>query len=121
MSDSSTMRGIRTSTRSLMTARPHLPERASASAGDEPSFARATPALRQFNPSPFSSRLTLLSHLDCRRAGRRVLRQDHGPQPALADRLYLSQGHRLGLVLSLDRARRLLALHHRLEAVHDDE
>ena len=31
MSDPSTMRRIRTSTRSLMTARPHLPERASAS------------------------------------------------------------------------------------------
>ena len=53
--------------------------------------------------------------------GRRVQGQDHGAQPALADRLHLSQGHRLGLVLSVDRPRRLLALHHRLEAVHDDE
>jgi putative transposase len=42
-------------------------------------------------------------------------------QPAVADRLHLLQGHRLGLVLSVDRARRLLALHHRLEAVHDHE
>ena len=42
-------------------------------------------------------------------------------QSTLADRLHLSQGHRLGLVLSLDHPRRLLALHHRLEAVHDDE
>ena len=50
--------------------------------------------------------------------GGRVQGQDHGAQPALADRLHLSQGHRLGLVLSVDRARRLLALHHRLEAVH---
>ncbi len=50
--------------------------------------------------------------------GGRVQRQDHGAQPALADRLHLPQGHRLGLVLSVDRARRLLALHHRLEAVH---
>ena len=30
-----------------------------------------------------------------------------------------SQDHRLGLGLSVDRARRLLPLHHRLEAVHD--
>ena len=29
-------------------------------------------------------------------------RQDHGAQPALADRLHLSEGHRLGLVLSVD-------------------
>ena len=42
-------------------------------------------------------------------------------QPALADRLHLPQGDRLGLVLSVERARRFLALHHRLEAVHDDE
>ena len=33
----------------------------------------------------------------------------------------LSQGHRLGLVLPVERARRLLALHHRLEAMHHDE
>ena len=51
--------------------------------------------------------------------GRRVQGQDHSPQPALADRLHLPQGHRLGLVLSVDHPRRLLALHHRLEAVHD--
>ena len=42
-----------------------------------------------------------------------------GAQPALADRLYLPQGHRLGLVLSVHRARRLLALHPGLEALHD--
>ena len=34
--------------------------------------------------------------------GGRVHGQDHGAQPALADRLHLSQGHRLGLVLSVD-------------------
>ena len=34
--------------------------------------------------------------------GRRVQGQDHGAQPALADRLHLSQGHRLGLVLPVD-------------------
>jgi len=67
MSDPSTMRRIRTSTRSLMTARPHLPERASAS--PEMTVLRSGYArLRPFNPGPFSSRLTLLSHLDCRRA-----------------------------------------------------
>src|SRR5580693_5534986 len=41
--------------------------------------------------------------------------------PALADRLHLSQDHRLGLVLSLHRAGRLLALHCRLEALCDHE
>ena len=43
------------------------------------------------------------------------------PQPALADRLHLSQDHGMGLVLPLDRAGRLLALHCRLEALRDDE
>jgi transposase-like protein len=42
----------------------------------------------------------------------------HSAQPAVADRLHLPQGHRLGLVLSLHRARRLLTLRHRLEALH---
>ena len=37
-------------------------------------------------------------------------RQDHGAQPALANRLHLSQGYGLGLGLSLHRAGRLLAL-----------
>jgi hypothetical protein len=37
----------------------------------------------------------------------------------LADRLHLPQGHRLGLVLPVHRARRLLALNSGLEAVHD--
>jgi putative transposase len=40
---------------------------------------------------------------------------------AVADRLHLSQGHRLGLVLSQHDPRRLQPLHHRLEALHDDE
>ena len=31
-------------------------------------YGRATPSLRQSTPGTFSSRLTLLSHLDCRRA-----------------------------------------------------
>ena len=48
--------------------------------------------------------------------GERVQGQDHCHQPALADRLHLSQDHWLGLVLPVDRARRLLALHRRLEA-----
>ena len=43
--------------------------------------------------------------------------QDRQAQSAVADRL---QGHRLGLVLSLDHPRRLLALYHRLETLHDD-
>ena len=40
-------------------------------------------------------------------------------EPAVADRLHLPQGRRLGLVLSVDHPRRLLPLHHRVEAVHD--
>ena len=54
-------------------------------------------------------------------SGRGVQGQDHGAQPALADRLHLSQDHGLGLVLSLHRAGRLLALHCRLEALCDHE
>ena len=46
---------------------------------------------------------------------RGVKGQDHGAQPALADRLQLSQ------VLSFQRAGRLLALHCRAEAPRDDE
>jgi len=52
--------------------------------------------------------------------GVRVQGQDDGAQPALADRLHLPEDHRLGLVLSLDRARRLLPLHRRLEALRHD-
>ena len=52
---------------------------------------------------------------------RMLVPEQSAAQSALADRLHLSQGHRLGLVLSVDHPRRLLALHHRLEAVHDDE
>jgi hypothetical protein len=37
--------------------------------------------------------------------------QDHGTQSAVADRLHLSQGDRLGLGLPVDRARRFLPLH----------
>src|SRR4029077_5533025 len=36
-------------------------------------------------------------------------------EPALADRLHLPEGDWLGLVLSVNDPRRLLALHHRLE------
>src|SRR4051794_8315857 len=43
------------------------------------------------------------------------------PKPALADRLHLSEGDWLGLVLFVDRARRLLPLHRCLEALHHDE
>ena len=52
---------------------------------------------------------------------RRVQGQDYRTQPALADGLHLSEGDWLGLVLSVDNPRRLLALHHRLEALYDDE
>jgi hypothetical protein len=53
--------------------------------------------------------------------GRGVPGQNHGAEPALTDRLQLSQDHGLGLVLSLHRAGRFLALHRRLEALRDDE
>ena len=39
------------------------------------------------------------------------------PEPALADRFYLSEGDRLGMVLFVHRAGRLLPIHHRLEAL----
>ncbi len=42
-------------------------------------------------------------------------------EPTLADRFYLSQGDRLGLVLSQHDPGRLQPIHHRLEALHDDE
>jgi len=40
--------------------------------------------------------------------------------PARSDRLYLPQGRRLGMVLLVDSARRLLPLYRRLQALHDD-
>src|SRR4051794_26801093 len=52
--------------------------------------------------------------------GRGVQGQDYRAQPAVADGLHLPEGHGLGLVLSLDRARRLLTLHRRLETVRYD-
>ena len=54
-------------------------------------------------------------------SGRGIQGQDHGAQPALADRLHLSQDHGMGLVLPLHRAGRLLALHCRLETLCDHE
>src|SRR6476469_10331352 len=45
-------------------------------------------------------------------------KEDQRAQPAVADRFHLPEGDRLGLVLSVERARRLLALHRGLEAVH---
>src|SRR4051794_14023251 len=48
------------------------------------------------------------------------IRLGHRAQPALADGLHLPEGDRLGLVLSLDRAGRLLTLHRGLEAVRHD-
>src|SRR5262249_52737794 len=38
------------------------------------------------------------------RVGSSLRQSDHRPKPALADRLHLSKGHRLGLVLSVHRA-----------------
>ena len=44
---------------------------------------------------------------------------DPGPRD-VADRLHVLPDHQLGLVLPVDGARRLLALHHRVEAQPDD-
>ncbi len=46
-----------------------------------------------------------------------LINQDHPAQRDVADRLHLLQDHRLGLDVPVDSARRLLALHHRLEAL----
>ncbi len=57
----------------------------------------------------------------CRDQSRRSLpHPDHPTERDVADRLHLLQDHRLGLDVSVDRAGRLLALHHRLEAVQHD-
>ena len=52
---------------------------------------------------------------------RRVPGQDNTAEPALADRLHLSEGDRLGLVLSQHGSGRLQPIHHRMEALHHDE
>ena len=44
--------------------------------------------------------------------------RDHPAERDVAGRLYLLQDHRVGLDVLVDRARRLLALHHCLEVVH---
>jgi transposase-like protein len=54
------------------------------------------------------------------KAARRVPYQDDSAERDVADRLYLLQDHRLGLGLPVDRTRRPLPLHHRLEAVQHD-
>ena len=43
------------------------------------------------------------------------------PNQPVADRLHLSQGHRLGLVLPVDHPGRLFPLHHCLEALHQHD
>jgi transposase-like protein len=43
------------------------------------------------------------------------------PNELWQTRLHLSQGHRLGVVLSLDDPRRPQPVHHRVEALRDDE
>ena len=49
--------------------------------------------------------------------GRSLRQSDDRPKPALADRLHVPEGHRLGLVLSVHRAR-CPALQPGLQAVH---
>jgi hypothetical protein len=55
------------------------------------------------------------------KAADKFRQSDDRHQSALADGLHVSEGHRLGMVLSVDGARRLLALHRSLEALHDHE
>ena len=50
--------------------------------------------------------------------GRSLPYPNHPAERDVADRLHLLQDHRQGLDVPLIRARRLVALHHRLEAVH---
>jgi len=53
-----------------------------------------------------------------RQSCRRVQGQDHQTKPDVADRLHLSQGDWMGLVLPVHRAGRLFTLHRGLEALH---
>ena len=70
---------------------------------------------------PLKAHDPIASRLHRHQSVRGIQRQDRGAQSALADRLHLSQDHGLGMVLSLHHARRLLALHRRLEALCDHE
>ena len=88
---------------------------------DQPELSPREPAVRFTDKKQyFVSEASVYRLL---KAHRGIQGQDHGAQPALANRLHLSQGYGLGLGLglSLHRARRLLALHCRLEAQRDDE
>ena len=90
---------------------------------DQPELSPREPAVRFTDKKQyFVSEASVYRLL---KAHRGIQGQDHGAQPALANRLHLSQGYGLGLglglVLSLHRAGRLLALHCRLEALRDDE
>ena len=88
---------------------------------DQPELSPREPAVRFTDKKQyFVSEASVYRLL---KAHRGIQGQDHGAQPALANRLHLSQGYGLGLGLglSLHRAGRLLALHCRLEAQRDDE
>ena len=88
---------------------------------DQPELSPREPAVRFTDKKQyFVSEASVYRLL---KAHRGIQGQDHGAQPALANRLHLSQGYGLGLGLglSLHRAGRLLALHCRLEALRDDE
>ena len=61
--------------------------------------------LRSFGlPPAEGARPDRQSVLHRHQGGRCVQGQDHCPQPAVANRLHLSEGDRLGLVLSVNRA-----------------
>ena len=89
---------------------------------DQPELSPREPAVRFTDKKQyFVSEASVYRLLKAHKRG--IQGQDHGAQPALANRLHLSQGYGLGLGLglSLHRAGRLLALHCRLEALRDDE
>ena len=75
---------------------------------DQPELSPREPAVRFTDKKQyFVSEASVYRLL---KAHRGIQGQDHGAQPALANRLHLSQGYGLGLGLSLHRAGRLLAL-----------
>jgi hypothetical protein len=51
----------------------------------------------------------------------KVQRQDHRDQSTVADRLYLPEGHRLGMVLSQHNPGRLQPSHRLVEVMHQHE
>jgi len=71
-------------------------------------------------PHPQGARPDRQPRLHHHQGGGRIPQQDHGAEPALADRLHAPEGRRLGLVLSLHDPGRLQPRRGRLEALLHD-